>query len=141
MEVLGQPFLHQGFASRTQVRVYGRGMTQELLGDDWVPRGCTLPTKEQPLRRAEFDDLFTHDVLGVHRESAQRIRLELRPDAAVASRAAGLAARETGCCSFFAFDLHIADGAVSLGIQTEAAHEVVLAAFGARAESRLAGGS
>jgi hypothetical protein len=58
----------------------------------------------------------------------------------VVSRAAGLALKETGCCSFFAFDLAIADGAVSLGIQTAPAHAAVLAALGARAESRLGSG-
>jgi hypothetical protein len=112
-------------------------MTLDLLGDDWVPQACTLPTVEQPLRRQEFDDLFARDVLAVHRESAQRIRLELRPEPEVASHAAGLAVKETDCCSFFAFDLSIADGAVSLGIETAAGHEAVLAVLGARADSRL----
>jgi hypothetical protein len=116
-------------------------MTHDLLGDDWVPQACTLPTAEQPLRRDEFDDVFAHDVLAVHRESAQRIRLALRPDPEVVSRAAGLAVKETQCCSFFAFDLVIADGTVSLGIQTAPAHEAVLSALGARAESRLGSGS
>ena len=111
-------------------------MTTKLLGDDWVPRACTLPTVDQPLRRAEFDELFSRDVLAVHRETPRRIRLELRPDPEVASRAAGLAVKETGCCSFFAFDLAIADGAVSLGIETGGAHESVLAALGVRAEAR-----
>lgn len=112
-------------------------MTTNLLGDDWVPRACTLPTVEQPTRRAEFDDLFAHDVLAVHRESSQRIVLDLRPDPDAAARAAGLAAKETGCCSFFAFDLAMADGAVSLRVETADAHRDVLAAFAARAEARL----
>lgn len=116
-------------------------MTANLLGDDWVPQACTLPRVDQPLRRAEFDDLFARDVLAVHRESAQRIRLELRLDAETASRTAALAVKETGCCSFFAFDLAIADGVLSLGIETAAPHEAVLAALCARAEARLGSGS
>jgi hypothetical protein len=49
-------------------------MTTDLLGDDWVPEACTLPTVEQPLRRAEFDDLFTSDVRAVRRESPYQVR-------------------------------------------------------------------
>lgn len=116
-------------------------MTSNLLGDDWVPEACTLPTVEQPVRRAEFDDLFAHDVLAVHRESTRRIRLDLRPDPDAASRAAGLAVKETGCCSFFTFDLAIADGTVSLGIRAAVAHEAVLAALAARANARLGAAS
>lgn len=112
-------------------------MTTNLLGDDWVPEACTLPTVEQPLRRAEFDDLFTHDVLGVFRESPGRLQLQLRPDASVAARAAGLAVQETGCCSFFTFDLTIADGEVGLRIGTTSAHEQVLAALAGRAEAQM----
>ncbi|WP_248579591.1 hypothetical protein [Nocardioides sp. InS609-2] len=116
-------------------------MTANLVGDDWVPDACTLPTVEQPLRRAEFDDLFARDVLAVVGESPHRVRLDLRADPAAAARAAGLAVKETGCCSFFTFDLTIADGAVSLGIETAPAHGAVLAALGARAESRMGAAS
>jgi hypothetical protein len=116
-------------------------MMINLLGEDWVPESCTLPTVEQPVRRAELDDLFANDVLALHRESAQRIRLDLRPDTRAAGRAAELAVKETGCCSFFAFDLAIADGTVSLGIETGAAHEAVLAALGSRAEAQLGAAS
>ena len=112
-------------------------MSINLLGDNWVPQACTLPTAEQPIRRAEFDDLFAHDVLAVHRASSQRIVLDLRPDPEAAARAAGLAARETGCCSFFAFDLAIADGAIALAVETAAVHGDVLDAFADRAEARL----
>jgi hypothetical protein len=116
-------------------------MTANPLGDDWLPETCTLPTVEQPLRRSEFDDLFARDVLAVVRESPNRIRLELRPVPEAAARAAGLAVKETGCCSFFAFQLAIADGQVSLAIETAPAHQVVLEALGARAESRAGAAS
>ncbi|WP_238383333.1 MULTISPECIES: hypothetical protein [unclassified Nocardioides] len=111
-----------------------------MADDDWVPEACTLPTIEQPLRREEFDDLFAQDVISVAHESAQEVRLELRADADVAARAAGLAAKETGCCSFFTFELIITDGKVSLVISTGPAHEPVLAALRARAESRIGSG-
>jgi hypothetical protein len=103
------------------------------LDDTWVPAACTLPTAEQPLRRAEFDDLFAHDVLGVNQMSPLQVRLELRPDPAVAARAAALAVKETGCCSFFSFGLTIADGTVVMTVSTEPEHRSVLAALGARA--------
>lgn len=112
-------------------------MTANLQGDHWVPDACTLPTVEQPLRRAEFDDLFSGDVLAVVRDSPHRVRLQLRADPAAAARAADLAVRETGCCSFFTFELTIVHGEVSLGIETAQAHEAVLAALSARAESRM----
>ena len=96
---------------------------------------------EQSTRRAEFDEAFARDVLAVHRESPLRIRLELRPDPEAASRSAGLAVKETGCCSFFAFDLDIADAAALLGIETAAEHAEALAALGNRAETLMRGGS
>jgi len=113
-------------------------MSLNLLADEgWVPDACTLPTVEQPLRRDEFDDLFANDVRSVTRESPQQLRLELRTDPAAAAQAAGLAVKETGCCSFFTFDLTITDGGVSLTVSTAPAHESVLAALGARAESMV----
>ncbi len=111
-------------------------MTTDRPAGDWVPAACTLPTAEQPLRTAEFDDLFARDTLAVRHESAERIRLQLRPDPQVAARAADLAARETSCCSFFAFGLAIADGEISLIVEVGEPHTQVLAALAARAAAR-----
>lgn len=108
-----------------------------MADPDWVPSACTLPTVEQPLRRAEFDDLFSGDVLGVDQRSPRQVRLQLRPDAEVAARAASLAAKEAGCCSFFTFDLTIADGTVSMTVSTEPEHATLLNALGARAAAKL----
>jgi len=117
-------------------------MTENLIADDdWVPAACTLPTAEQPLRREEFDDFFAKDVLRVHQSSPLELRFDLRPDAEVAGRAARLATKETGCCSFFTFGLTITDGTGSLTVSTEPAHETVLAALGARAQSKLGVGA
>ncbi len=107
------------------------------VDEDWVPDACTLPTVEQPLRRQEFDDLFAEDVIGVDQTSPRLVRLALRADPATAARAARLAGMETGCCSFFTFELTITEGRVSMAISTEARQESVLAALGARAQARL----
>lgn len=112
-------------------------MNENLLAqDDWVPAACTLPTVEQPLRRAEFDDLFAQDVLVVDQTSPQSVRLELRAEPEAAGRAASLAARETSCCSFFTFDLTIADGEIIMVISTAPEHAPVLAALAARAHAK-----
>ncbi len=117
-------------------------MTENLMADDdWVAAACTLPTAEQPLRRAEFDDLFAEDVIRVNQMSALEVCLELRANSEVAARAAGLAAKETGCCSFFTFGLTISDGAISMEVSTEPAHAAVLAALGARAQAKLGAGA
>lgn len=107
------------------------------IQDDWVPAACTLPTVDQPLRRAEFDDLFARDVVRLDQASPQEVHFELRAEPEVAARAAGLAAKEAACCSFFRFDLTLTDGKVDLIISTGPAHTTVLAALTARAEARI----
>jgi hypothetical protein len=104
----------------------------------WAPDACTLPTTEQPLRLAEFDALFARHVTDVRRESGTRLALALTGGPQAAATAAGLAARETGCCAFFAFDLHIADGALTLTVSASEQHTDVLAALGDHATA-LAG--
>jgi hypothetical protein len=137
LRTVGWP-IGQGVASCTQVRVYSRGMNENLIvQDDWVPAACTLPTVEQPLRRADFDDLFAQDVLRVHQTSPQQIRFELRAAPDVAARAASLAVKETDCCSFFTFDLTITDGKVAMIVSTAPSHEPVLAAMAARAHAQV----
>lgn len=115
-------------------------MTANLMADDWVPSACTLPTVEQPVRRREFDDLIREHVLDVVRESPTRTRLHLRAEADIASRAAALAVKETGCCSFFQFELSMRDGAVTFTVGAAPAHEDVLSALTARAESLVGAG-
>jgi hypothetical protein len=109
-----------------------------LAGDDWVPEACSLPTVEQPLRRAEFDVLFAEDVTAVEQVGTERVRFELRAHPEAAARAAGLAVKETGCCSFFTFDFSISEGTVSMTVSTPAAHAAVLAALRDRAAARVA---
>lgn len=101
----------------------------------WTPvQSCTLPASEQPLRVAEFDDLFAH-LHSVESPSETRARLLLSGGEELIGRARSLAERETACCTFFAFDITCLDsGLVSLGIEVPPAYAAVLAALVARAE-------
>lgn len=94
---------------------------------------CTLPTAEQPVRLAEFDDLFATAVQGVHRTSPTSVRLQLRPEPAVAARVADLVVRETQCCSFFTFTLAATGGQLSLEATVPEQYVDVLEALAARA--------
>ncbi|WP_175510304.1 hypothetical protein [Micromonospora phaseoli] len=105
-----------------------------LVDRSWVPPTCTLPTVEQPLRLAEFDDLFASAVIGVQRVDRMRLRLELRPEPGGAGRAAELMVRETGCCSFFTFTLTATGGQLALEVAVSAEQVGVLDALAARAE-------
>jgi hypothetical protein len=95
------------------------------------PSACTLPTAEQPLCVAEFDALFAEAVQGVARPEHTWLRLELVFSPDNAARAAELAARENGCCSFFTFTL--ADGSLALEVTVPAEHVDVLDALEDRA--------
>ena len=94
--------------------------------DDWVPAACTLPTVEQPLRLAEFDEFFrTAD-----RPRTTTLELVISPESEASAR--DLADRETSCCSFFHFDFHPAadDLVISIGVPKD--HVDVLDALQAR---------
>jgi hypothetical protein len=92
----------------------------------WVPPTCTLPTAEQPLRAAEFADLFATAVRASTRPAPGRLELDLDPTPEVAATAAALAARETACCSFFTFALTATAGRLRLAITVEPGHADVL---------------
>jgi hypothetical protein len=94
----------------------------------WVPAACTLPTVEQPLRVAEFDDLFTA-VRGTERVATTTLRLNLDPSSLDFAR--DLAARETECCSFFDFRLRRDDdgGVLWLDVRVPAGREPILDAI------------
>jgi hypothetical protein len=75
------------------------------MSTSWVPvEACTIPTADQPLRVAEFDDLFATALRDVERREPGWLRLRLDPGSE--ERARDLVARETACCSFFTFDVH-----------------------------------
>jgi len=104
-----------------------------------VPEACALPTAEQPVRLAEFDDLFATAVRRVEPVSAVHARMYLTGPVGLAARVLDLAARERECCSFFTFTATpepATDGeALVLDIEVPAAHAEVLASLAQRASS------
>lgn len=104
-----------------------------ITDSSWPPPECTLPTVEQPLRMKEFDGLCAAAGLTVERINAVTARLRLRAESAIAAKAAELAVRETGCCSFFAFTLSVTRGVLYLDIEVPDAHVAVLDALTERA--------
>ncbi|GAA2469507.1 hypothetical protein [Winogradskya humida] len=101
----------------------------------WVPAACTLPTLDQPLRLAEFDDLFADALRGQQRLSATVLRWELDPAAEATAR--DLTVRESSCCSFFSFTFGgPRNGVLQLVVEVPAAHVAVLDALADRAAAR-----
>ncbi|MEU7632423.1 hypothetical protein AB0C34_20920 [Nocardia sp. NPDC049220] len=99
-----------------------------------VPKACTLPTAEQPLRVREFHDLFASSLLRVERIAPTRLRLTLAADAEQSARA--LAAREADCCDCFAFTFIPADApATHMDIEVPGAQAAVLDGLAALAEA------
>jgi hypothetical protein len=96
------------------------------------PESCTLPSAERPVRAAEFADLLAGATRGARRPEPTRLQLDLAPGRETAARAAGLAAAETECCSFFTFTLTAAGGTLTLDIAVPPAHAGVLDALAAR---------
>lgn len=97
-----------------------------------MPDACTLPTAEQPLRVAEFDDLFRTSVHAVSRTAPTTVVLHL--DSTAEQTARDLARRETACCSFFDFAFDPAGpDRVAMRITVPPAHTAVLDALTSRA--------
>lgn len=103
-----------------------------LVEASWVPEACTLPTVEQPLRLAEFDELCAAVVGSVHRPDPTRLRLALDPGPAFAARAADLMVREAACCAFFTFTLTASGGHLALEVAVPDGQVAVLDALAAR---------
>jgi hypothetical protein len=99
---------------------------RETTTPAWAPEACTLPAAERPRRAADFARLLTDAVRHSERPEPTRLHLDLRPDPEVAAQAAGLAAAEAGCCSFFTFTLTAAGGVLSLDIAVTPAHTATL---------------
>jgi hypothetical protein len=118
-------------------------MTSIDLGFDsaWVPGACTLPTVEQPLRLAEFDDLFSA-ATDVYRVDGTHAVLTLAGAPGLAARAGDLADRETSCCSFFTFTIAPTESTttareeIRMSISVPGGHAAVLAALLDRAEQQ-----
>ena len=98
----------------------------------WVPDACTLPTAEQPLRVAEFDGLFATAVRPAVRPAPDTLEIGLPAGAAAAAQ--DLMARETACCSFFAFTLRTSGDEALLEVRVPASQLAVLDALQQRVE-------
>lgn len=81
---------------------------------------------EQPLRVAEFDELFADALRGAERFEPGWLRLRLAPGAETAARTRELLARESRCCTFFTFDVTATDGVLLVDVRVPAAHTAVL---------------
>jgi hypothetical protein len=99
----------------------------------WVPRSCTLPGAEQPLRVAEFDALFAGHLAGSSRPDRLRLRLALTGGPGVDETVRDLVARESGCCSFFTFTIGPGPERIHLDVEVDGVHEGVLDALEQRA--------
>ena len=82
----------------------------------------------------EFDELFATAVRPAERVGRTELRLHLPAGAATAATARELVARETGCCSFFAFDVRPSAGGTELQVRVPESHIDVLDAMQQRAE-------
>ncbi|MEV1142159.1 hypothetical protein [Micromonospora sp. NPDC049799] len=105
------------------------------IDQGWVPQACTLPTREQPLRLAQFDELFATALHGQRRLAPTVLRWRLDPSAEHAAR--DLTARESDCCSFFTFAVTRSGDSVEIEVQVPDSHIAVLDALVARAAARL----
>ncbi|WP_055600094.1 hypothetical protein [Streptomyces aureus] len=103
-----------------------------------VPASWTLPTVEQPLRVAEFDTLFAERLTGSARPDPLRLELVFAGGESWEDAVGNLAARESGCCSFFAFTPIPSPGHIRLVIEVDSAHEAVLGILQARATEAAA---
>lgn len=114
------------------VQAYRGVMTINLDSEGWVPDSCTLLTVEQPVRVAEFDSFFNSSVRGSTRPELTRLDLVLADGAESLGR--NLAARESGCCSFFTFTFDTGEAGSAMHVEVPATYVEVLDAF----EQRIA---
>jgi thioredoxin len=100
----------------------------------WAPGdACTLPTAEQPLREAEFDELFAAALRGMERHEPGWLRLHLDPGAEASAR--DLVARESSCCSFFDFQFISEEGRLVLNVRAPRERMPVLDGIAGRAQA------
>lgn len=108
-------------------------MTDSSTSIEWVPPGCTLPTGEQPLRVAEFDELFGAALRGIDRPDPAHVTLTFDEGPGVETTVRDLIAREAQCCSFFTFAVTVGDDRLRVEVGVPSTHLDVLDALAARA--------
>ncbi|MFF4105623.1 hypothetical protein [Streptomyces sp. NPDC001903] len=67
----------------------------------WVRQSCTLPTKERPLRVAEWDALFSERLTSLSRQQPLHLRMDLAGGPGVEERVRdrGIASQRQGCAA------------------------------------------
>ena len=103
------------------------------MEDPLTTDACTLPTRERPLRLAEFDDLFATAVRRVERLGGD-VRMHLTGPGGLVDRVRDLADRESSCCSFFTFVVNGTDRDLTLDISVPPARQEILDALAERAQ-------
>jgi len=98
---------------------------------------CTLPTVEQPIRVAEFDQFFADAVHSTRQPGPGWLELVLDPVAEPVAR--DLAARESSCCSFFAFDFDRTEAGLVMRVGVAAGYNEILDALAARVHAARGG--
>ncbi len=98
-----------------------------------IPTACTLPTAERPIRLKEFDDLLATAARRAERRSPTSLIVHLAGPDRLEATVRDLAARESECCSFFAFEVHRTDDGVVLAITVPPQHSEILDALEAKA--------
>ncbi|MFD8707465.1 hypothetical protein ACFV1W_33600 [Kitasatospora sp. NPDC059648] len=107
----------------------------------WIPTSCALPTEQQPLRVAEWDQLFAEHLTTATRPDRLRLHMVFAGSTQIEQTVRDLAARESDCCSFFAFAVVPGPGSdVRLDVEVAPAYEKVLDALQARATTVAEGG-
>lgn len=86
---------------------------------------CTLPTAARPLRLAEFDAIIATAVCRVDRHD-HTVRLHLSGTDGLVEKVRDLAARETSCCSFFAFTIEGTDQDLTVDVSVPPARQEIL---------------
>ena len=105
----------------------------------WVPESCTLPTVEQPLRAAEFDDLFATAVRAAERADRTSLLVHLPAGGETVAIVRDLVAREARCCSFFSFEVRPSSAGTVLRVHVPESQTAVLDAMAQRVESARTG--
>ncbi|WP_210744335.1 hypothetical protein [Nocardia flavorosea] len=89
-----------------------------------------IADRGQPVRVAEFDRFFADAVRDMRRPGRQRLKRVFAADAEPVAR--DLAARESGCCSFFTFDFDTGAEGSLMTVSVPSAYTEVLDALAAR---------
>jgi thiol-disulfide isomerase/thioredoxin len=114
--------LAREYAGRVPVVQVNANQSLAVPVPEWAPvDACTLPTAQQPLREAEFNELFAGSLRGIQRREPRWLRLYLNPGAEGSAR--DLVARESSCCSFF--DFRFTDEKVQLVLDVRVPRERV----------------